>query len=140
MYVRPCRLMCSISKCFLLVSITLTADEPRSALGYQSHLLQRCQSIATLPSCLWSLRSFLSLPGSCLRYFIAMQVPPSYTSSTYYVWLDFTYYAPPRFNAFRCGTRMNELIMSRIESILLSIVKLRGSYPAASSRRYFLSR
>ena len=37
---------------------------------------------ATLPSYLWSLRIFPSLPGSRLRVFVAMQIEHSYTSLT----------------------------------------------------------
>ena len=37
---------------------------------------------SSLPSCLWSLRIFPSLPGSRLAFFIAMQVQQSYNSST----------------------------------------------------------
>ena len=46
-------------------------------LGCQSHLLT-----TTLPSRLWSLKIFPPLPGSRLRFFIAIQVQHSCTSST----------------------------------------------------------
>ena len=47
-----------------------------NVLAYQSHLLQRCHPACGHP------RISPSLPGSTLRFFIAMQVQHSYTSST----------------------------------------------------------
>ena len=66
-----------------------------------------------MPSCLWTVRIFPSLPGSRLRFFIALQVQHSYTLSTN-EWLNFFYSS--RSHAFR-QNKINHLMKIRTHEI-----------------------
>ena len=94
---------------FLFVSVSLKADGPQRARFPVS-------PTATLPSYLWSLslrQIFPSLPGSRLRFFIAMQVQLSCTASTNHKWLNLYTHVlacfPPQ------KPKRKESIVSRIE-------------------------
>ena len=60
--------------CFVCISLIMADGSQRARLPIPP--------TATLPSCLWSRKIFSSLPDSCLRTFIAMQIQNSHNSST----------------------------------------------------------
>ena len=69
--------------CRLFIYSTIPLLRPSMASQPVSSLFVFLQSQGLLPSCLWSLRIFPSLPGARLTYFfIVMQVQHFYNSST----------------------------------------------------------